>query len=73
MEPKQKSRIKSILTLHEAILKLIDGGIIYGIHRWGIHLTEGAYTVLFGDTGGKRLSTIVNGVEFFALREGIDG
>lgn len=76
MEPKQTDAIKSMLTLHEALLNLIDSGFIYGIHRWGIQLSEGAYTVLFGDTGdtgGNRLSTIVNGVEFFALREDIDG
>lgn len=73
MEPSQKSRISRLLELHKVIKHLTNDGEIYGIHTWGIHLTEKAYISLFGDTGGNRLSTMIEGTELFALRENANG
>lgn len=72
MEKNNRS-ISGLLALHKAIKKLTADGVIYGVHRWGIHLTEAAFIKLFGDMEGNRLSTTVSGVEFFALREGDNG
>lgn len=68
---KQNRRIAGLLALHKAIKQLTRDGVIYGIHRWGIHLTDAAFRELFGDMEGARMSKTVGGVEFFALNEGV--
>ena len=68
MDEQLDPRIIDLLSCYDLLKGLVDTGIIYGIHPWGVHMTMDAYIDLFGDTGGNRLSTSVRGIEFFALR-----
>ena len=66
-----QEELKECLAMQRRIAALCREEKLYGIHRWGVHLTERAYERLFGPAVGlpARRERMVEGVNLFCLAE----
>ena len=66
-----QEELKECLAMQRRIAALCREDKLYGIHRWGVHLTERAYEGLFGPGYGipVRRERTVDGVAVFCLPE----
>jgi len=66
-----QEELKECLAMQRRIAALCREDKLYGIHRWGVHLTEGAYQRLFGPAVGLpvRRERTLEGVAVFCLPE----
>ncbi len=66
-----QEELKECLAMQRRIAALCREDKLYGIHRWGVHLSEGAFEGLFGPGVGisARREKTVEGVAVFCLPE----
>ena len=66
-----QEELKECLAMQRRIAALCREDKLYGIHRWGVHLSEGAFEGLFGPGIGipARREKTVEGVAVFCLPE----
>ena len=66
-----QEELKECLAMQRRIAALCREDKLYGIHRWGVHLSEGAFEGLFGPGVGipARRERTVEGVAVFCLPE----
>ena len=66
-----QEELKECVAMQRRLAALCREDKLYGIHRWGVHLTERAYEGLFGPGCGipVRRERTVDGVAVFCLPE----
>ena len=66
-----QEELKECLAMQRRIAALCREDKLYGIHRWGVHLSEGAFEGVFGPGVGipARREKTVEGVAVFCLPE----